>query len=157
LKRGRGEILVSAFTDTNIEEVINYAIGFADTILGFEERPFPDLSVYDLTVRLRTPATSTPITGRSYELLLCLELILTFLGRGPTVSACVTGQVDDTGGVLDVGGIGEKRRGAKQLGFDRIILPGSQLDFFSTEIIQIPVSTIFEAYTAVTYGKTEHP
>lgn len=156
LKRGQGEIMIAAcVADPNtIEEIVNNAIGFADEIIGLEERPFPDLSSHDLLIRLSTPGLGTPIFGPSYGLLLSLGIIFALNRTAPTITACVTGEVNGSGEVLDVGDISKKRRGAVVLGFDKLMLPTSQVDFFSSEVVQIPVATIFEAYTVSAYGKT---
>lgn len=155
-KPGTGQVIISApLADNAIEEIINHGIAFAERIAELEEVPFPNLSDHDLTIRLRTPGSDSPICGRSYGLLLCLGLALAAQRRCPNVSAAVTGGVDEDGKVLDVGCIGLKRKAAAEFGMQRLILPAAQLDFFSQEIIQIPVTSIYEAYTAVTYGKAE--
>lgn len=154
LRKGKGDILISAFTNDNIEEVINNAINFSYDLSFYLEREFPDLSLYDLLIKLYCPGTDSPITGGSYGLLLSLGIMLALTKTRPTIKAVVTGYVDGVGQVLDVGGMSKKRQGAVKLGFDRIVLPTSQLDFFSKEIIQIPVSSIYEAFTAVTYEQS---
>ena len=154
LVRGRGEILISGPVEETIEETINVAIRHANELSDFEDTPFPNLANFNLHIRVRLPAASNPITGPSWGLLLSLELILCLLRRRPTFDAFVTEEIDSRGDVLRVGDIEGKRNGAKTLGGERIILPSRQLDFFNSSIIQIPVSNLFEAYRAVTYGET---
>lgn len=154
LVRGRGEILISGPVEPTIEETINASIGFAAQLADFDEGPFPDLSNHNIHIRIRLPATSAPVVGPSLGLLVSLEIICATLRRRPTIPSYVTGAIDYDGNVLPVGAVEEKRVGVAALGGERLILPASQLDFFSSSIIQIPVSNIFEAYRAVTYGET---
>jgi len=154
LRPGAGEIIISGPVEESIEEIINHGISFAAELSDLESIPFPDLSSRNLHIRIRLPQYHAPILGPSYGLLLCLELIGTFLGRSTAYSYAVTGEINGDGRVLSVGAIERKRLAASEFGATAIILPGSQLDFFSTSIVQIPVNSIFEAYTAVFYGKT---
>lgn len=155
LRPGRGEIILSGPIDLSIEEVINHGIQFANVISDFESIPFPNLANHNLHIRMRLPLHPAPIRGPSCGLLLVLNLIGALLRRHTTRQIAVTGEVDGLGAVHSVGAIEEKRKAAAEFGCDAIILPASQLDFFSTTIAQIPVSTIFEAYTAAYYGETE--
>jgi predicted S18 family serine protease len=156
LKPGPGDVIISGPVEPTIEETINASIRFANELASFDEGAFPDLSNKSLHIRIGLPASPAPIVGPSYGLLLSLRLICTLLKRSPRIYAYVTGDIDDEGNVHSVGGITEKRRGALQLGGPgtNLVLPTSQLDFYSTEVIQIPVSNIYEAYRAVTYGET---
>lgn len=154
LRPGHGEILLSGPVEPSIEETINAAIRFANELSDHEGLRFPDLSSRNLHIRVRLPQHHAPVVGPSYGLLLCLELIGALLGRSQSRSLAVTGEVDMDGRVHSVGLIEQKRIAAAQFGASAIILPSNQLDFFSTIITQIPVSTIFEAYVAVYYGET---
>ena len=154
LRPGCGDVIISGPVEPSIEETINVSIKFANELASFGEGVYPDLSNKSLNIRIGLPASPAPILGPSYGLLLSLGLICTLLKRSPRISAYVTGDLDSEGNVRSVGGIEEKRRGIVQLGGTTLILPTSQLDFYSTEVIQIPVSNIYEAYRVVTYGET---
>lgn len=152
LRRGDGDIYISGPVDNTIEETINASIGFANTICDLEGNRFPDLSRFNILVRIALPATASPLIGPSYGLLLGLQTIFAFAGRKPTFHAFVTGEISNSGDVYAVGAITAKRKGVATLGGERLVLPSSQLDLFSTEIIQIPVNNIFQAYSILTYG-----
>ena len=154
LIRGHGDIIISGPVDPSIEETINATLGFAYELCSLGEGRFPDLSVHNLHIRIRLPNSSAPIVGPSIGLLLCLELLLCLTRQRTNLSTFVTGELDAEGNVLAVGAIEEKRKGVRSLGGERLILPSGQLDFFSTEVIQIPVANIFEAYRVVIYGET---
>lgn len=154
LVRGHGDILISGPIDPSIEETINATLGFAYELCSLGEGVFPDLSNHNLHIRIRLPASPAPIVGPSLGLLLSLELLLSLTRQRTSLSSYVTGAIDAEGNILPVGAIEEKRRGVRSLGGERLVLPSRQLDFFSTEVIQIPVSNIFEAYRVVIYGET---
>lgn len=155
LQRGEGSIIIYGPIEESIEEVINYGITFANEIAGYESREFPDLSRYDLHIRLRLSLFDAPLLGPSYGLLVCLELIRALLRGSEGRELAVTGAIDQTGRVGIIGRAKEKRRAAAIFGAGAIVLPTGNLEFFEQEITQIPVSNIFEAYKAVTYGQTE--
>lgn len=151
LRPGRGEIILSGPVEPAIEETINHGIAFANELSDFESIPFPDLSGRTLHIRIRLPQHHAPIVGPSYGLLLCLQLIGALLRRSCVRSFAVTGEVDSGGRVHSVGAINAKREAARVMGADAIILPANQIDFFSSTITQIPVHSIFEAYTTAFY------
>jgi ATP-dependent Lon protease len=152
LRKGDGDIYISGPVDNTIEESINESIGFANTICDHEGIKFPSLGNKNILVRIGLPLSHAPIVGPSLGLLLGLQLTFAITGRRPPYHAFVTGELNSKGDVFAVGGIAAKRKGAAELGGERLVLPASQLDFFSTEIIQIPVTSIFEAYSILTYG-----
>lgn len=153
LRPGDGDIILFGPVEESIEETINHGIRFANEIASFEAIEFPNLGVQSLHIRIRLPKFHAPVLGPSYGLLLVLKLMGTLLRRSPVGNFAVTGEVDGNGSVYSVGAISQKRVAAAEFGADAIILPAGQLDFFSTVISQIPVHNIYEAYTAVFYGK----
>lgn len=157
VKPGRGDIIILGQIEPAIEETINNAIRWANLIHSLEDdsKDFPNLGDRSLRISLGVRDYPTPILGPSYGLLLGLAIVLALLGRRQTLHPYVTGGVDEDGVVQNVGGISQKRKGVKQLGGSHLILPAAQTDFFSGDVVQIPVRTIFDAYTAVTYGKAE--
>lgn len=148
---GTGDVTVSGLVTDEFESIYRRSFSAVCDLIELGEIPEPDFSGLDIHFSLRHSIPDIPIAGDSYGLLLGLSLALGFEQMELNPAICVTGALGENGRVLPVGGITEKRLGAKALGFERIILPGSQLDFFNQDIAQMPVESIYEAWSIVSY------
>jgi len=93
-----------------------------------------------------------PVIGESYGLALSMAVLAATINKPLPADLVYTGCIGPAGEVLPVGGITDKRRAAKGLGFSRLMLPCSQLDMMSSDIIQCPVKDVQEAFSVTFYG-----
>jgi len=105
----------------------------------------PSLDTADIALRLETP-NNYPLAGGSYALTIGVAILAAATSKIIPAGNCYTGCLDSDGKVEEVDFIGEKRRGAAGFGFDKLFLPRSQLDMFSTIIAQCPCATLADAY-----------
>lgn len=126
-----------------INELESYVDGFNPAI--FAER---DLYITVAVVGV----TDLPVIGESYGLALSLAILAAAINKKLPPDMVYTGCIGPAGEVLPVGGIKDKRVAAKKLGFDRIMLPCSQLDMMSSDITQCPVKDVQEAFSVTFYG-----
>lgn len=123
-----------------IHELDSYVDGFDSTI--FAKR--------NLHITVSVPEiTDLPVVGESYGLALSMAILAAAIRKPIPTDVVFTGCIGPAGEVLPVGGIANKRRAAKKLGFTRIMLPCSQLDMMNNEIIQCPVKDVRDAFTVV--------
>jgi len=127
-----------------IHELDSFVEGFDPTI--FAERNL------HITVAV-DDVRDLPVVGESYGLALSMAVLAAAIRKPLPTNLVYAGCIGPAGEVLPVGGIKEKRSAAKALGFDGIMLPSSQLDMMSNEIIQCPVSNVQEAFSVTFYGK----
>lgn len=151
LKRGSGEILISGLFAEGIEDEITKAIRFCTELADLEEFKFPNLTIHNLIISFSCKLSELPVDGRSYGLGLAVELLRVFSRRSFRNSTCYTGLLLPDGKIGTVRGFQEKLNGAAKNGFSRAFVPASQLDFFNSEISQIPIDTIYEAWTRLVY------
>jgi len=105
----------------------------------------PNLDCADIVLRLDTP-NGYPLAGGSYALTFGIAILAAATNKIIPAKNCYTGCIDSTGTVEEVDFIAEKRRGAAGFGFDRLFLPKSQIDMFSTYIAQCPCGSLADAY-----------
>ena len=110
-----------------------------------------DIDAADIMLRLNTPH-DYPLAGGSYALPAAISILAAADGKVIPNSYCYTGCLDSIGNCSQVTDIGLKRRGAASFGFDRLFLPRSQIDMFSTYIAQCPVKNLGEAYGITFWG-----
>ena len=104
-----------------------------------------NLDAADINLRLQTP-NNYPLGGGSYALTIGIAILAAATSKIIPAGNCYTGCLDSNGNVTEVDFIGEKRRGAAGFGFERLFLPRSQIDMFSTYIAQCPVNSLADAY-----------
>ncbi|TXH17936.1 MAG: hypothetical protein E6R03_03075 [Hyphomicrobiaceae bacterium] len=149
LKSGSGRLLFSGAMPQEMLSPTKAAID-ACIHLDFLEGFDPDiLGRSDLVIGIDSPA---PVVGESLQLTLAVAVVAELLRRGVPAKFCYTGIVGPAGEVIPVDDIVAKRRAAKVLGFSAFVLPVSQLDYFSPEINQCPVTTIEEAISVTFFG-----
>jgi len=138
--QGAQNALVAAVS--TIAKLENYVDHFDSAIFG--ER--------DLSIRVGLDdSTTIPVVGESYGLGLAIAILSAAARKSPPTDIVFTGCLGPAGEVLPVEGIIDKRRAAKRLGYEKIMLPGSQLDMFNTDILQCPVHSIEEAFSVTFY------
>ncbi len=148
---GQGDIYVEGLVTEEFERIYRQSFSAVCDLIDLGEIPSTDFSGVDVHCSIRHSVADVPITGDSYGLLLGLSLACAFSQIELNPELCVTGALGEGNGVLPVGAIEEKRAGAEALGFTMLMLPKSQLDFFST-INQLPVESLYEAWTVVNYA-----
>lgn len=155
IAEGIGEVLVTGPIDQNFEENFRRAFSFVHDLSDMEEIKLPDLSAHDILVSFKIPIPDVPILGDSYGLALAIGLAcgLSFRTIRPTLA--ITGGITEAADVVPVGDINQKRAAARGLGFDLLVLPASQLDFFNTSIAQLPASRAFDVWTSLTHDDIE--
>lgn len=126
-----------------IHELESFVDGFDPTIFASRNLHIT-VSVDDIQ--------DLPVVGESYGLALSMAVLAAAIHKPLPADLVYTGCIGPAGEVLPVGGIADKRKAAKQLGFSRIMLPSSQLDMMSNEIIQCPVKDVQEAFSVTFYG-----
>jgi predicted ATP-dependent protease len=151
ITEGTGDIFIDGLVTEEFEQIYRRAFSSVCDLIDLGEIPDTDFSAIDISLSFSHSFSDVPVTGDSYGLLLGLSLGLGLAGSELVPEICVTGALGERGEVIPVGGISEKRKGARSLGFDRIMLPHSQLDFFSKEISQIPVESFYQAWSVVNY------
>lgn len=152
IARGSGEIYVDGLVTEEFERIYRQSFSAVCDLIDHGEIPDTDFSGVDINFSLSHSLPGIPIEGDSYGLLVGLSLALSLGQLEPNPELCITGALGEDGRVLPVGAIEEKRRGAKALGFGMLMLPSTQLDFFSQDIDQLPVATIYEAWAVCQYG-----
>lgn len=152
---GVGEVLVAGPIDENFEENFKRAYSFVHDLGDLGEILLPDFSAHDILVSLKIPIPDVPILGDSYGLALGIGLACAASARIVRPSLAITGGLAEDTSVVPVGDIDKKRASARSLGFDLLVLPATQLDFFCTTIAQLPVTRAFDAWTSLTYDDIE--
>jgi predicted ATP-dependent protease len=155
LMDGQGDVIIHGPITQEVENVFQRGMQLSWDLADRGEFTMPDLVGRDIVLRLSVPgANDLPIGGDSYGLALAIALAAAFAGRTLSPEIVITGGLGEDGTlVTPVGGICEKRALAKACRFKWMILPSSQLDFFSTEIDQVPVETVYEAWGVLRYGQ----
>lgn len=126
-----------------IHELDSYVEGFDPTIFASRNLHIT-VSVDDIQ--------DLPVVGESYGLALSMAILAAAIRRTLPKDLVFTGCIGPAGEVLPVGAAAEKRKAASVLGFSRIMLPCSQLDMMSSDIIQCPVADVQEAFSVTFYG-----
>ena len=138
------EIRIALLAAINaIHELDSYVDGFDPTI-------FANRNLH-ITVSVEG-MKDIPVVGESYGLALAMAVLAAAINKPLPKDLVYTGCIGPAGEVLPVGGASGKRKAAKQLGFDRIMLPSSQLDMMGNDIIQCPVKDVQEAFSVTFYG-----
>lgn len=151
ISTGFGDIYVDGLVTEEFETIYQRSFSAVCDLVDLGEIPEPDFAGLDIHFCFSHSIPDVPITGDSYGLLLGLSLALAFNNMELNPKLCVTGALGEDARVLPVGGISEKRKGALALGFENIMLPQSQLDFFSKDVGQIPVESLYEAWAIANY------
>ncbi len=89
--------------------------------------------------------TELPVDGESYGLPLAMAIVAAMLKEELSDKTCFTGVIEPGGMILPVQDIDRKRLLAPALGFQKIVLPGRQIDLFNDRINQCPVDSIYGA------------
>jgi len=152
-RKGTGKLLVKGILGKEIRNALLASINAINEIgayvEGFDSSIFAEQNLY-ITMAVDDLET-IPIAGESYGLALSMAILAAAIHKPTPPDLIYTGCIGPAGEVLPVEGIKEKRRAAKSLGFMRLMLPGSQLDMMSAEIIQCPVHSIAEAFAVTFY------
>jgi ATP-dependent Lon protease len=152
VRRGNGCITLTGPVSLEIENELEKALSHAQCIADLGEFRFPDLSNVDIHLTFSCQSSELPVSGASYGLGLGIEILRLLSGRRWTDNQCYTGCVDERGDVVPVEGFKRKLHCAAAAGFSRIFVPHDQLDYFSPEIAQVPVESLFEAWSVLSYG-----
>lgn len=152
ISTGVGEVSVSGPITEEFEHVFQNAFNASCLLAEWGEFPLPNFAIRNLHIGITT-SVGAPIGGQCYGLLLAIVLAGAYCGRSPRDSIAITGGIDENGEVLPVGDIDTKRSHAAEAGVSILMLPASQLDFFNRTIDQIPVATVFEAWSVLRYGR----
>lgn len=155
IAEGVGEVLVTGPIEESFERNFHRAFSFIHDLGDLGEIFLPDFSAHDILVSFRIPIPDVPIVGESYGLALAIGLACTCSARTIRPSLAVTGGLGEDAIVVPVGDINKKRLAARDLGFDLLVLPAQQLDFFCSTIAQAPVATAFAAWAHLTYDDIE--
>jgi ATP-dependent Lon protease len=154
LKFGGGDVIIRGPITTEIEDVYRRALNACCTLSDYGEFVLPDLERTDICLRLAVNGgDDIPVGGASYGLALALVLASSFAGRAVSAQLAICGGIAEDASVQRVEGIDKKRRQARRLGYGQLMLPCGQLDFFSRDIDQIPVSDIYQAWTVLRYAQ----
>jgi len=117
------------------------AVGHLESYIeGLETEKF---STHDLTVRMS--GSDFPVDGESYGLPLAMAIVAAMLKKEISDKTCFTGVIEPAGMILPVEDMDRKRDLAPQLGFQKIVLPGRQIDLFNDKINQCPVDSVYGA------------
>lgn len=143
---GSGNIVVNGQFLSDIEAVAGAALSAAGVVAHYFGMDDSEIVTRDLIVYVKSAA---PLIGPSYGLALAISIASALIDLPPH-EAIYTGEVTPTGEVLPVGDIDLKRLGALKLGFNKIVLPRQQCDWFDPVITQRPVRNIFEAINVPT-------
>lgn len=139
-----GEIRVTLLAAISaIHELDSYVDGFDSSIFGTK----------DLHIRMAVnELDDCPVVGESYGLALAIAILAAAVRRTVPQDIIFTGCLGPAGEVLPVEFIDEKRKAASKLRFNRIMLPATQLDMMSSDINQIPVNCLREAFSLTFFG-----
>lgn len=151
---GWGRLKVTGTLGDEIRSTLLASIGAINDIDTLIDNFDPGIfSEKDLLVAFHIAGTADiPVTGTSYGLGLSMAILAAAINKPIPPDVVFTGCIGPAGEVLPVIQINEKRRAAKRLGFDRIMLPGSQLDMMCNTITQCPVHNIREAFSVTFWG-----
>jgi ATP-dependent Lon protease len=154
LQRGRGNVTIQGPITSEIEDVYRRSINACCILADYGEYDLPDLEGTDILLRFAVNGgDDIPVGGESYGLALASVLASSFARRTISPSLAFVGGIAEDGTVQRIEGIDPKRRQARGLGYGQLMLPAGQLDFFSQDIDQIPVATIFEAWSVLRYER----
>jgi hypothetical protein len=146
--RGRGRIRLAGNIPEGVEDEINKITACAQCLADYGEFKFPDLSNHDIRVTFSFEKHDYPVRGSSYALGLGVSILSAFSGRIPPADLCFSAGLDEQWSTLPVEGIDAKR----SIGTRAIMLHHTQLNLFESKIDQIPVSSLPEAWSVLTYG-----
>ena len=96
---------------------------------------------------LHIDMADVPVVGGSYGLALCVAVFAAATQNEVPSHIVFTGCVGPAGEVIRVEKIKDKCKAARDLGFSTIMLPNTQLDMRSDIIDQIPVHSIYQAFS----------
>lgn len=144
--KGNGYLKVDGKVTTSIK-VVMYAV--IETIKALEDYVDGlDASFFraerDLHVTISSRGAD-PVGGESYGLPLAMAITAAMLRKEIPSDICFTGIITPSGEVATVEDIARKRTFAAALGFKKIVLPDTQLDYFNSEINQCPVNSLMAA------------
>lgn len=153
-REGNGKLLLTGTLGQEIRIALLAAISaiheLDSYVEGFDPTIFANRNLH-ITVSV-DDIQDLPVIGESYGLALSMAVLAAAIHRTLPTDLVFTGCIGPAGEVLPVGGIADKRKAAKQLGFSRIMLPCSQLDMMGNDIIQCPVKDVQEAFSVTFYG-----
>jgi len=151
---GFGKLKVKGALGDEIRSAMLASIGAINDIDSLIDNFDPGIfAEKDLRVVFHIPGTNgIPIAGTSYGLGLSMAILAAAINKPISTDLVFTGCIGPAGEILPVEQVDEKRVAAKRLGFNRIMLPGSQLDMMSRVITQCPVHTIREAFSVTFWG-----
>jgi len=117
------------------------AVGHLESYIdGLETEKF---ATHDLHIRMS--GTEVPVDGESYGLPMAMAIVAAMLKEELSDKTCFTGIIEPGGMILPVQDMDRKRDLAPALGFQKIVLPGRQIDLFNDKINQCPVDSIYGA------------
>jgi len=142
-RRGDGTFIVESQATTAIRAVLYAVMEAIGSMESYVERMDSSMfATHNLIVRMDN---KIPVDGESYGLPLAMAIVAAMLHEDLSDRTCFTGVIEPGGQILAVGDIDRKRKLAPTLGFQKIVLPGSQIDLFCDYINQCPVSSIYGA------------
>lgn len=117
------------------------AVGHLESYIdGLETGKF---GTHDL--RISMSGTDLPVDGESYGLPMAMAIVAAMLKQELSDKTCFTGVIEPGGMILPVQDLDRKRELAPSLGFQKIVIPGRQIDLFNDKINQCPVDSIYGA------------
>ncbi len=151
---GVGRLKITGALGDEIHNALHASIGAINGLDSFIDNYEPGIAFErDLHVAFHiVNCDEIPIAGTSYGLGLSMAILAAATHNKIPQEIVFTGCVGPAGEVLPVEDIIRKRDAARRLGFDKIMLPGSQLDMMSNVITQCPVHTIREAFSVTFWG-----
>jgi len=146
---GNGQLYITGTLGQEIQIALLAAIGAINEldsyIDGFDPAIFAERNLH-IKIDVSDVA-NLPVVGESYGLALSMAILAAAVQKPIPLDLVFAGCIGPAGEVLPVGGIKDKRKAAKKLGFARIMLPCSQLDMMNNEITQCPVKDVKEAFS----------
>lgn len=147
---GRGRLFLTGPVGQEIKVVLLAAINALNDVESFIDGFDPSIfGEKDLCIKMETTA---PVVGESYGLALAVAILAAALRRQVKSSWVYTGCIGPAGEVLPVEQISQKRSAACNLGYEALVLPGSQLDMMNSEIHQYPVHNLREAFSVTFFN-----
>jgi ATP-dependent Lon protease len=149
LRPGRGRMLFAGAFPQSFIGPARAAINVCTQLDFIEDFDPSILGSRDLVISISSPG---PVVGESLQLALCVAVIAELLRKRVPADSAYTGIVGPAGEVIPVDEIEAKRKAAKRLGYARLFLPSSQLDYFNSHIAQCPVANLEEAIAITFFG-----
>jgi len=140
---GRGHLYLKGKVADSFPQVFGATIASVRQYLEFMD--VPNLDCADINLRINMP-NNYPLAGGSHAVTIGIAILAAATSKVIPAGYCYTGGLNRYGDTQDVDYIAEKRRGAAGFGFDRLFLPASQIDMFSTYIAQCPIKSLADAY-----------